>query len=180
MSGALLDEDVDANAQDDPYSLAPRSVDSFDHGLDLNVMESPKPKLSQPKSFGRTAVAKKQVPSRDKSNIHPGLFVDELEGNVSKHSTREACQTTGADDREDDNDHFGYDPRDFSHDFQGENFSQSFLKDHAFSSPGSFSPVHWESPGHDASQSLREVQAVLNEELPKVSPPRQTTKTLYI
>ena len=59
MSGALLDEDVDASAQDGPSYLAHRSVDTLDQGLDLNV----------------AGTAKKQALSR------------EPEGNVSKRST---------------------------------------------------------------------------------------------
>ena len=190
MSGALQDEDVDANAQDGPYYLAPGSVDTSDHGTDLNVVETLEPKLGRTQYSNKIAIAKKQVPSRDKSNIDPRLLGGELEGNVSKRSTSEACRTTGADTREDDNDHFGYDPRDFSHDFQGRDFPQSFLdnfdkkglenpaEDHASNSPRSVSPVDWESPGHDVSQSLQEVPAILSEEPPKVS--TQQEITIYI
>ena len=192
MSGALLDEDIDANAQDGPYYLAHRPVDTSDHGLDLNVVETPRPKLGRAQYSNNLVIAKKQNPSRDTSNIDPRLLGGELEGNVSKCSTSEICRTTGADGTEDDNDHFGYDPHDFSHDFQGGDFPHSFLdnfkkqrlenlaEDHASNSPRSVSPVDWQSPGHDVSQSLREVPALLDEEPPKVSPQQEITKELCI
>ena len=94
MSGALLDEDVDANAPDanapdGPYYLPRRPRNHSDHGSYPSLGESPEPETDH-QSLNRTIRGEGNLPSLGNSNIDPRLLDDELEGGLSYGRSRES------------------------------------------------------------------------------------------